>query len=81
MQRMAGLTGRNAAMVVHSQGRLRAVFGPLNACAQAERLGLLITADNLREVADEPSELAAASGRPHGAHNGKTPYEVLREKL
>lgn len=32
------------------------------AAQEAERLGLLITADNLREVADELSELAAVSG-------------------
>ncbi len=34
----------------------------VRAAQEAERLGLLITADNLREVADELSELAAASG-------------------
>ena len=32
------------------------------AAQEAERLGLLITADTLRELADELSELAAASG-------------------
>lgn len=33
----------------------------VRAAQEAERLGLLITAENLSEVADELSELAAAS--------------------